>query len=69
VTEKTTMPPRDPLPRTSEGILTQRIERALAPLRALLRDSNIQFIRALLRERLDADPLLSALVQKLTRRT
>jgi len=47
--------------------LTRRIEAALVPLRALLHEHDVSFIRSLLRERLATDPNLSGLVQRLAK--
>jgi hypothetical protein len=54
-------------PQTFNVYLTQRIERALAPLRPLLPATDLSFIGALLRERLATDPSLSRLVERLLR--
>lgn len=53
--------------RDLETYLTQRIEKALAPLRTLLDEHDVSFIGALLRERLATDPNLSGLVRRLAK--
>lgn len=50
-----------------DAYLTRRIEAALAPLRALLHEHDVSFIRSLLKERLATDPNLSGLVQRLAK--
>jgi len=50
-----------------DAYLTRRIEAALAPLRALLLEHDVSFIRSLLKERLATDPNLSGLVQRLAK--
>ena len=50
-----------------DAYLTSRIEAALAPLRALLHEHDVGFIRSLLKERLATDPNLSGLVQRLAK--
>ena len=54
-------------PQSFDVYLTQRIERALAPLRPLLPANDLSFIAAMLRERLATDPSLSRLVERLLR--
>jgi hypothetical protein len=54
-------------PQTFDVYLTERIERALAPLRPLFPANDLSFIGALLRERLATDPSLSRLVERLMR--
>jgi hypothetical protein len=54
-------------PQSFDVYLTQRIERALAPLRPLLPVNDLRFIGALLRDRLATDPSLSRLVERLLR--
>ena len=49
-----------------DAYLTRRIEAALVPVRALLHEHDVSFIRSLLRERLATDPNLSGLVQRLS---
>jgi hypothetical protein len=49
-----------------EDYLATRIEVAVAPIRNLLHDSDVRFIRVLLKERLASDPSLSRLVARLT---
>lgn len=60
-----------PLDLTASGgfdaYLSGRIEAALAPLRALLHEHDVSFIRSLLKERLATDPNLSGLVQRLAK--
>jgi hypothetical protein len=53
--------------RDLETYLTQRIEKALAPLRTLLDEHDVSFIGAMLRERLATDPSLSRLVRRLAK--
>lgn len=48
-----------------DAYLTRRVEAALAPLRALLHEHDVNFIRSLLKERLATDPNFSGLVQRL----
>jgi hypothetical protein len=50
-----------------DAYLTTRIEAALAPLRALLHEHDVSFIRSLLKELLATDPSLSGLVQRLAK--
>lgn len=56
------------VPISLESHLALRIERAVAPLRFLLHESDLRFIRSLLREKLDSDPNLSRLVARLAGR-
>ena len=53
-----------PAPRTLESYLSARVDLAVAPLRALLHDSDIKFIRVLLKEKLASDPNLVRLVER-----
>lgn len=53
--------------RDLDAYLSQRIEKALAPLRTLLDEHDLSFIGALLRERLATDPSLSRLVRRLAK--
>jgi hypothetical protein len=63
-----TMSSSKPLQRpTLESYLATRIEVAVAPLRNLLHDSDVRFIRVLLSERLSTDPSLVHLVARLTK--
>lgn len=50
-----------------DAYFTRRIEAALAPLRALLHEHDISFIRSLLKERLATDPNLAGLAQRLAK--
>ena len=50
-----------PAPHTLETYLSSRVDLAVAPLRALLHDTDIRFIRGMLKEKLASDPNLGRL--------
>ena len=66
-TQRSSAPASRVAANTFDAYLTQRIERALAPLRPLLPANDVSFIGAMLRERLATDPNLSRLVERLGR--
>lgn len=53
---------------TKSQYLSQRIERAVEPIAALLDETDLRFIKLMLEERLRTDPHLSRLVERAMRR-
>ena len=52
---------------TLRAYLERKVDHAIAPLDALLHESDVLFTRAILLEKLDTDPVLSALVARIAR--
>ena len=50
---------------TLRAFLDEKIDHAMAPLAALLHESDVLFIRSVVDEKLDTDPVLSALVARI----
>jgi hypothetical protein len=48
--------------------LEEKVEQALIPLEALLHESDVRLVQSIVREKLETDPVLSALVARIARR-
>ena len=51
--------------RTLRAFLDEKLDHAMAPLAVLLLESDILFVRSVVAEKLDTDPVLSALVARI----
>ena len=66
-------PPSQALRRLRRGeiglaaYLDEKIDQALAPLRELLHESDVGFVRSILLEKVEADPILSSIVARIGR--
>ena len=54
---------------TLAAYLDDKIRQALVPLEALLHESDVRFVRSVLLEKIEVDPVLSSLVARFARLT
>ncbi len=52
---------------TLAAYLDQKINQALTPLEALLHESDVRFVRSVILEKIEVDPVLSSLVARFAR--